>query len=259
VLKAGVSGSVLVVEDNYVNQQVALEILKTLGCSVQLASNGQEAVRMMDAADYDLVFMDCEMPGMDGFATTAAVRRTEGDKKHTPIVAMTAHAMKGDRERCLDAGMDDYISKPIDPGSVLEVLRRWLVEVSVKPMEEIEPAPANPETVLDFDLPHALWVCGGKREMLKRLLNVFLDSAPGRLNDLRTALTSSDKEEVRRIAHSVKGSASSVGAMVIAKIAFEMELCAQHGGMDAAFVLCEDLDAAIERLHEIEATFFVDV
>jgi two-component system sensor histidine kinase/response regulator len=116
---------VLVVEDNVVNQKLAKRVLETLGCSVDVAANGLEAVEKIKQSPCDLVFMDCQMPEMDGYEATAEIRRYEDTSKHTPIIAMTAQAMQGDREKCLEAGMDDYISKPIKKEIVSEMIRKW--------------------------------------------------------------------------------------------------------------------------------------
>jgi len=125
---------VLMVEDNAVNQMVAARLLEKMGCRVDVAANGREAVEMASLLPYDAIFMDCQMPEMDGFEATQEIRRREGTSVHRPIIAMTANAMQGDRERCLDAGMDDYISKPIRKTDLIEVLERRLPK-SVKPIE----------------------------------------------------------------------------------------------------------------------------
>lgn len=117
---------ILLVEDNVVNQKVARHLLERLGYRCDLATNGREAVSATDRKFYDLVLMDCHMPEMDGFEATAAIRDREGNTRHTPIIAMTALAMTGDRERCLDAGMDDYIPKPIDVEVLRDKLTAWL-------------------------------------------------------------------------------------------------------------------------------------
>jgi CheY-like chemotaxis protein len=116
----------LVTEDNAVNQRVAIAILRKLGFCADVANNGLEAVAMIRAQPYDLVFMDCQMPEMDGFQATRAIRELEGGDRRVPILAMTANAMQGDRERCLEAGMDDYISKPITIVDLKGALHRWL-------------------------------------------------------------------------------------------------------------------------------------
>jgi signal transduction histidine kinase/DNA-binding response OmpR family regulator len=118
---------VLLAEDNIVNQKLAVRMLEKLGCRVDVAADGQEVINMLAMLPYDLVFMDCEMPELDGYAATREIRRREGPSRHTPIIAMTAHAMAGDREKCLGAGMDDYISKPVHMVNLEEALRRWLL------------------------------------------------------------------------------------------------------------------------------------
>jgi len=116
----------LLAEDNLVNQRVAMAVLKKLGLSADLASNGEEAVRACQSRRYDLVLMDCQMPEVDGFQATRRIRALEAPGKHVPILAMTANAMEGDRERCLQAGMDDYLPKPVTFDALREVLARWL-------------------------------------------------------------------------------------------------------------------------------------
>lgn len=122
-----ISASVLVVEDNLVNQKMVVRMLEKIGCHVDVAVNGLEAVKRAGQSSYDLIFMDCQMPEMDGYEATAEIRRYENDLKHTPIIAMTAHAMQGDREKCLQAGMDDYIPKPIKKESLTGIIQKWAI------------------------------------------------------------------------------------------------------------------------------------
>ena len=121
-----ISAHVLVVEDNLVNQKMAVRMLEKMGCRVDVAANGSEAVKRVGQSTYDLIFMDCQMPEMDGYEATAEIRRFENNSKHTPIIAMTAHTMQGDREKCLQAGMDDYIPKPIKKETLSEILQKWV-------------------------------------------------------------------------------------------------------------------------------------
>jgi len=235
--------SVLIVEDDFVNQQVAAEILKELGCTVQVAGNGVEALALLERVSYDIVFMDCQMPRMDGFAATAEIRRREADERHTPIVAMTAHAMTGDRERCIEAGMDDYVSKPIDQASVLQAMRRWIGGMEVThadatPEQTIESASAEPI----FDIERALWVTGGKTDMFRRLVRVFVNTMPDRLQEMRTVLSSENRPELRRLSHSLKGAAASVGAMRCSRLAMELNRCAQEDDLSKAKAIFEQLE-----------------
>jgi len=131
-------GRVLLVEDNIVNQKLAAHLLRKFGCNVDVAANGAEAVRMWKQLPYDAIFMDCQMPEMDGYEATAEIRKAEPEKTRIPIVAMTAHAMTGDRDGCLAAGMDDYVSKPISLVELRAVLARWM---------PADPGDAQPEPV----------------------------------------------------------------------------------------------------------------
>lgn len=117
---------ILVVEDNVVNQRLAVKMLEKLGCDTDVAANGKKAIEMIEKSAYDLILMDCQMPEMDGYETTAEIRHREDGSRHIPIIAMTAHAMKGDRERCLDTGMDDYIAKPVKKEVLLEIIKKWV-------------------------------------------------------------------------------------------------------------------------------------
>ena len=126
---------VLVAEDNVINQKVAVRLLEKLGCRIDVAANGQEAVTMLAQFAYDVVLMDCQMPEMDGFAATAAIRQRESSTgRHVPIIAMTANAMQGDREDCLAAGMDDYVSKPVTFESLVSMLQKWGPPQSDRPV-----------------------------------------------------------------------------------------------------------------------------
>ena len=129
---------VLVVDDNIVNQKVAALILEKLGCRIDAAANGREAVQMVATIPYDIVFMDCQMPEMDGFEAAREIRDHEVAGEHTPIIAMTALALAGDREKCLAAGMDDYLSKPVRADALQRALEQWLP----RPPEKIEAQPA---------------------------------------------------------------------------------------------------------------------
>jgi signal transduction histidine kinase/DNA-binding response OmpR family regulator len=255
---------VLVAEDNFVNQQVALEILQSFQCEVTVASDGVEAVDCIRNRLFDLVMMDCQMPRMDGFTATREIRKFEDGGKRIPIIAMTAHAMKGDRERCLQAGMDDYLSKPIDPESVLEVLRRWLPKAAgdAPPPDSRQAfgpppalsAPSAPSEDLDqlpvFDLKQAMWVTGGKMRMFKRVSMVFLQHMPDRVQELALAVNHEDTAEVSRLAHSIYGATASIGGRRLCQVAQELEQIARNGRLDDSQSLFESIQREFTQLQQ---------
>jgi len=257
-LEKFIHANVLVAEDNAVNQQVAIEIFKSLGCTAHIASNGEEAVHMHHDGAYDIIFMDCQMPIMDGYAATQAIREQESPGEHIPIIAMTAHALKGDRERCLAAGMDDYVAKPVSPDIILATVMKWFKD-SEKAEEIPAPAPA-PEPVdagvaMVIDRQRAMETTGGNTAILGRVSKVFLDNVPGEVEQLRANLAQANLEEVRRIAHSIKSASASLGGMRLSDFAFQMELAAKEANATKANELFDlflrefiDFTNALERI-----------
>ena len=217
----------LLAEDNPVNSKVALLLLERMGYAVDVATNGREVLELLPQADYSLILMDCQMPEIDGYETTAIIRAQEGDRRRIPIVAMTANAMSGDRERCLAVGMDNYISKPIERIRLAEVLGRWVPLVPVAVSAE----PASP--------PGAL-----RRE----LVALFLEDVPARVAELEAAVRQEDREALRRAAHQLKGTAATVGATEVARSATEVEAAAGASRLEAVSGLLAGLHAALERV-----------
>jgi two-component system, sensor histidine kinase and response regulator len=256
---------ILVAEDNQVNQQVALEILRGFNCKVTMASDGDEALQRATENDYDVIFMDCQMPIMNGYEATAEIRKAHGPDKHVPIIAMTAHAMKGDRERCLAAGMDDYVSKPIDPESVLQVLYRWLPEDMVSrgseepppaPPAPVEPRPAVPLPVLD--LHQAMCLTGGKANIFKRVAVVFLQHMPQRIQELEDAIEHGDIAETTRLAHSIQGAAASLSGRRVQETAQRLEIQSRDGSLDNAPELFKILQKEFDDLRQALETVDVE-
>ena len=227
---------VLVVEDNVINQRVAIRMLEKLGAHVDTAANGEEAVNLVTMLPYDLVFMDCQMPVMDGFTATATIRDCESDlkeskpdRRRTTIVAMTANAMQGDRERCLAAGMDDYISKPVKIEDFQAAIERWLEPPEAPADEDSAPdtvflkranentgslsTKASSEPAIDAEkLSELRQLAGdGGEEFLGELFDHFLADTKASLSKLDRALEDLSQESVRRLAHALKGSSANLG------------------------------------------------
>jgi signal transduction histidine kinase/CheY-like chemotaxis protein/HPt (histidine-containing phosphotransfer) domain-containing protein len=237
----------LLAEDNITNQKVALKILEKAGYRAEAVFNGLEALTALEKNPYDLILMDVQMPEMDGFETTAAIRRMEKEKGgHVPIVAMTAHAMKGDRERCLEAGMDDYLSKPIQPKELIEMIERQLKgtrpgETEVAPSERAE----EPEV---FDRKALLERLDGDEEIFKEIIATFLDDAPHQIEKLKKALQERDASRVERQAHLLKGAALNIGGNGLQNAAWELEMAAREGNLTSAQSLVAMLDREFEKL-----------
>jgi signal transduction histidine kinase/ActR/RegA family two-component response regulator len=216
-------GRVLVAEDNVVNQKVAARILERLGYAVDLAATGNEAVAAVGRQTYDAILMDGQMPQTDGFEATRVIRAMEGTH-HTPIIALTASAMHGDRERCLAAGMDDYVSKPVSPEQLEAVLLRWVPVAGATPREPLR-APEWTERSggpVDWDVLSEL-LAMTKREFLQELVGIFLRDSRHMMIDLREAFERGNTAEWKRIAHKLRGSCATIGARRLMKLTAEME------------------------------------
>ncbi|MEE8343184.1 MAG: response regulator [Gammaproteobacteria bacterium] len=257
---------ILVVEDNIVNQKVALGMLAKLGYQVDAANNGQQALEALEKRDYDLVFMDCQMPGMDGFQSTVEIRRRESSRRHTIIIAMTAHTAAEDRDRCLGAGMDDFLPKPIRLEVVGKLLDRWLPivhGVNVVQMESEHTDETVNRTALRMSELQSL--DNGTFSSLKELLgeeiadtvDIFLADAEMRVKELRSAAEAGDFEKLRREAHSLKGSSGTVGAIrlsILCKQLSEMTKQSDKKGLRERLAQVEwELGALQASLHHDKA------
>jgi two-component system, sensor histidine kinase and response regulator len=211
---------VLVAEDNAVNQAVVLRVLQKMGHIAVLAQNGKEALALASAEKFDLVFMDVQMPEMDGMAATGAIRKHESKNglARLPIFAMTAHAMKGDRERCLEAGMDGYITKPVRFSDIEQTLS-GVAQAPVAPVAPDKPAAPT----ASWDKTEALDRIGGDEELLEELCQIFLEESPKLLQKLRQAVAAGDSDGVTRAAHSLKGESSYLGAGGASQAARQLE------------------------------------
>ncbi len=244
---------VLVVEDNRVNQKVALRILEWLGYRAEVAATGVEAVESVSRMPYAAVLMDVQMPEMDGYEATKEIRKREGPQnRHTPIIAMTADAMQGDREESLEAGMDDYVSKPVKPKELGAVLQQWISQPDEKasPPEEQNPDGGASESTtgpLDQDVLARLREFGDE-EFLDKLAGLFLEDTISLLEALRKAIGVGDAPSVKRVAHALKGSSENMGALKMSTICAELQDVGDSGELERAPVLVERLEAEFGRV-----------
>jgi CheY-like chemotaxis protein len=245
---------VLVVDDNEINQMVCLEMLEELGLEVYVVSDGPEALDAVLGTQFALVLMDCQMPGMDGYQTTQAIRERETAGERLPIIACTAHALEEERRRVLDAGMDAFLAKPIEPLALRRELSKWL---KVSEVAEIEPsaqggteplageyteqAPSRPV----LEEPTEFEELDASRAPSSRILRLFIEQTPGEVECLRRAATDGKAEDVKALAHKLKGSAGSIGAKRLAAACDRLQI---HAPNISAKELPVWVDL-IERLH----------
>ncbi len=237
-LHAQLDARILLVEDNPVNQELAQHMLEHLGCTCAIAHNGREALVAIEREAFDAVLMDCQMPEMDGYEATAAIRlheHTSAAGKRLPIVALTAGAVEGERAKCLAAGMDDYLSKPFSLDQLESVLRRWLPAVPEMPPGEPHVDPRVIENVLVLG--------SGGIDLLRKLVDLYLDDAPARVAAMRDGMARADAAAVGRAAHALKSSSANLGAAALAEMLRRLERRCHEGATSGA----EALVAAIEE------------
>jgi CheY-like chemotaxis protein/HPt (histidine-containing phosphotransfer) domain-containing protein len=246
---------VLLVEDNPVNLEVGVGILEGFGCNVETATNGVEALALHNQREFDIIFMDCQMPEMDGFKATAEIRKREANSgRRTPIVALTASAIEGDREQCLAAGMDDYVAKPFTTEQMRAALAAWLKPAALrgeahrkpeadKP-EPDKPEPDKPDHLSLVPLPTppagrhppidqavldnlALLQREGRPDIVSRIITLFLENAPSLLRELEDGAARGDMALLLRTCHALKASSANVGAIALARHCEELEAMAR--------------------------------
>jgi CheY-like chemotaxis protein/HPt (histidine-containing phosphotransfer) domain-containing protein len=259
--KAKASKNLLLVEDNEINQQVSVALLEKLSFTADIAKDGEEAINMMKQKKYDLILMDCQMPGMDGFEACKNIRNGEAGSENTDtiIIAMTANAKDSDKRKCLEAGMNDYISKPVQSKILLAKLEKWLnnsqaysvkEEVIDEKSDEDKSTPNIAEclkgidnSVLDCeDLTKRLM---NDEQLIKNILNTFNNVAPGIIETLRFAVEAENYDLAKKQAHSLKGSAATISAYPLEKLAIELE----------DYYINEDYGRALECFQRLEAEY----
>jgi two-component system sensor histidine kinase/response regulator len=246
---AGIRGNILLVEDNLINQQVALGILQIQGYRVTVANNGKEALEALPQGGFDLILMDCHMPEMDGFEATMEIRKRESSTgKRLPIIALTANAMAQDREECLNAGMDDHLSKPFSMQTLQDMLDRWMPQAPATRSQAAEPAAqasAKAAEILDRQVLDQLGKVrtNGKAELLARVINLYLVESPKLMQRLKQAAGARDAAEIARCAHSLKSSSANVGAMVLSRYLADIEASARRADTEEACKMFEKTEA----------------
>jgi CheY-like chemotaxis protein/HPt (histidine-containing phosphotransfer) domain-containing protein len=248
------SRRVLVVEDNPVNQLVAVGLLEALGYSARTADDGIEALAALEEDAYDAVLMDVQMPRMDGYTATRAIRAAENGAERVPVIAMTAAAVEGERERCMAAGMDDFLTKPVDPSTLAAVLDLWMPdgEPGIARNLTLVSNPPTPDSELLDGLARERLdelrdLDPGNTTYLDRAIGNFVANTPGTLETIRAAADAGDAAALKQVSHKLAGGALNLGVTAAGRTAQEIELVADTGSTDGAAVLVDRLEADLAR------------
>ena len=244
---------ILLAEDTPINQRLVLALLEERGHTVVVANDGQEALELWERESFDLILMDVQMPRIDGFQATEVIRAQEGSTgRHIPILAMTAHALKDDRGRCLAAGMDGYISKPIQAEKFIAVIEGQLLAAD-NHATDASHEPQSKTGGVVFDQQEALSRARGKPALLRQMAELFLADCPGLLDRIRLAQSARDSQSLEHAAHRLKGSAANLSALRVVEVAGRLEETGREGLLTDADVICAELEAELILLeHELE-------
>ena len=250
---------ILLAEDNVTNQEVALGILKKLGLRADAVANGAEAVKSLETLPYDLVLMDVQMPVMDGLSATRIIRDPQSAVRnhHIPVIAMTAYAMKGDREKCLEAGMNDYVSKPVEPQALADMLEKWLPKDKAVTQEQ---TPVNAKGTLPVSVPEPEAQVFDKagvmvrlmydEDLARKVIGRFMDDTPKRIEVLRGHIKAGEAPSAERQAHTIKGASATCGGEALRAVALKMEEAARAGDLESVAARLPELDMQFIRLKE---------
>ncbi len=254
---------ILLAEDNEINQQVAVEILEGVGAYVQIAHNGREAIQAVAESDFDAVLMDIQMPEIDGYDATRKIRENPRNR-NLPIIAMTAHALNRDREKCLEAGMDDHLTKPIGIDELVSVLAKWIhkrrnaLEMPESGSTARKPAEKQqlPDSLPGLKIQSTIRRFGGNSELFLKLVHDFADDYANVTDEIKQALTQADMERAKRLAHTLKGVAANIGAHDLTEAAGNLESSLAREGMDQADEFCsriaDELEQVIDSVTDLE-------
>jgi CheY-like chemotaxis protein/HPt (histidine-containing phosphotransfer) domain-containing protein len=247
----------LLADDNVVNQKVAVRVFDQMGYRIDLAADGLEAVAAVQQNPYDIIFMDVQMPEVNGLEATRRIRQheTESGRTRSIIVAMTASAMSGDRERCLAAGMDDYLSKPVRPEAVQSVLERWGTISSPKATPPPEPDPPSttppPDPATDsapVDLERLFEMSGPDEASVRELTDLYLTQTQEQMAALRTALDTRSPRDLEHVAHKAAGASSTCGMVAVVPHLRELENLGRNGQLDGADAILQKAMLELDRI-----------
>jgi len=260
---------ILLAEDGQINQQVAVGLLEMRGHQVEVAGDGKQAVSAWENNSFDLILMDVQMPEMDGFEATKAIREKENETEtYIPIIAMTANAMKGDRERCLEAGMDGYIPKPIERDKLYEAIDEFSSKEEAvtternaqpDPVEDTEVAETNPSSTTEpepdagddvFSFEVAEKRIPGGIKAVKQMVPMLISECAKQLDQIRAGLDEEDAKKVQRGAHTIKGSTDVFGAKRVVQVAKQLEEIGSNGDLTSAPPVLENLESEFAALRE---------
>jgi CheY-like chemotaxis protein/HPt (histidine-containing phosphotransfer) domain-containing protein len=253
---------ILLAEDNRVNQRVAIRVLEKMGHSVLVANNGKEALSLLAAQPIDLVLMDIQMPEMDGLTATRKIREQEKQTgSHVAIIAMTAHAMKGDRERCLEGGMNGYVSKPIDRKELEQAIASAVPESDVTNIgRSVKGEEGNPlaNELMAWDITKVLERLGGDEQLLRDVIGIFLEDIPTHMTNLRQGIAKGNAESIVKTAHSLKGELGYLGIPKVSQRARELEQMGSKNDLERVageFALFEtEISAVIASIRSVIGT-----
>jgi CheY-like chemotaxis protein len=250
---------VLLAEDNAFNRALIEHVLEPMGCQVDKAGSGTEAVRAFKPGRYDLVLMDCQMPEMDGLTATRQIRRMEGGKSRVPVIAVTAGTVSGARRACLEAGMDDFLAKPFSLGRLRKKVLGWLLpSIDSEPPDaddrksEPDVAPPMPnEVVVDLSRLEELAREAGTPQIVEELSVIFLDDVAKRVVALGLAAQARDQRAYLNVIHAIKGASGNFGAVRMARIAEASERQAKHGDLSAVDAAVIDLGRELTAVRQV--------
>jgi two-component system, sensor histidine kinase and response regulator len=253
---------VLLAEDNAFNRALIVHVLEPMGCQVDSAHSGTEAVKLFKPGHYDLVLMDCQMPEMDGLSATRRIRRMEGGQTRVPVVAVTAGTVSGARRACLDAGMDDFLAKPFSLGRLRKKVLEWLlpsIDSEPPPRDsedrksepDAQPAPALHSPAVDLSRLNELAAEAGSPQIVEELSRIYLDDVARRLVALGLAAKARDQRAYLNVIHAIKGASGNFGAVGVARIAEASERQAKHGDLSRVDEAVADLAIELEGVRQL--------